>query len=151
MVRAKDASIPTFVIPMKKNRELWDLEIINFVDSVGPDLIVSVGFMRILSPEFVTRFPTLNSHPSLLPNFPGAHAVAEALASGVSKTGTSVHWVDQGVDTGKVIAQVEIPILPSDDEASLHERIKIAERALIVKTIKDVLHGLNPSAQLLEN
>lgn len=149
--RASAASIRTLILPMKKDRSLWNSELFKQVESILPDLVVSVGFMRILSAEFVTRFPTINSHPSLLPSFPGAHAVADALKAGVSTTGTTVHWVDEGVDTGKIIAQAEIPIFSNDDEASLHERIKIVERALIVRTIKEVLPRLNPSANHLEN
>ena len=95
--------------------------------------------MRILSPEFVSHFKVINSHPALLPLFPGAHAVADALAAGVSRTGITVHWVDKGVDTGEVIAQQPVEILPNDDVASLHERIKIIERALIVSTIEKIV------------
>jgi phosphoribosylglycinamide formyltransferase-1 len=91
--------------------------------------------MRILSPQFVNYFPTINSHPALLPAFPGAHAVRDALAAGVTITGTTVHWVDAGVDTGPIITQMEVPVLPGDDEATLHERIKKVERGLIVATI----------------
>jgi phosphoribosylglycinamide formyltransferase-1 len=149
--RARDASITTFVHPMKKDRPAWNSELIAYVDSLRPDLVVSVGFMRILSPEFVSRFPTINSHPSLLPSFPGAHAVADALKAGVNETGTTVHWVDEGVDTGKVIAQVRVPVLNGDDEATLHERIKIVERELVVETIKKVLPEINPPANNLEN
>jgi phosphoribosylglycinamide formyltransferase-1 len=149
--RARSASIPTFIHPMKKDRALWNSELINYVDSLRPDLVVSVGFMRILSPEFVSRFSTINSHPSLLPHFPGAHAVADALKAGVDETGTTVHWVDEGVDTGKVIAQVRVPILTTDSEEALHERIKIVERKLIVETIKKVLPEANPPAHNLEN
>jgi phosphoribosylglycinamide formyltransferase-1 len=91
--------------------------------------------MKILSPEFVNNFPTINSHPALLPDFPGAHAVRDALAAGVTITGTTVHWVDAGVDTGPIITQMEVPVVPGDDEATLHERIKKVERGLIVATI----------------
>jgi len=149
--RAKASSIPTFVHPMKKDRALWNSELIDYVDSLHPDLVVSVGFMRILSPEFVTRFSTINSHPSLLPHFPGAHAVSDALRAGVKETGTTVHWVDEGVDTGKIIGQVRVPVLPHDDEETLHERIKIVERELIVETIKKVLTEINPPAKSMEN
>ena len=136
--RAEKAGITTKVIPFKKPRSQWDQELIDYVASMNPDLVVSVGFMRILSPEFVSRFKVINSHPALLPNFPGAHAVRDALAAGVKVTGCTVHWVDAGVDTGPVIAQVEVPIESGDDEYALHERIKIAERKLIVDTIKSL-------------
>lgn len=88
------------------------------------------------------QFPTINSHPALLPQFPGAHAVRDALAAGVSVTGTTVHWVDDGVDTGPIITQMEVPVLPGDDEATLHERIKKVERGLIVATIALILPTL---------
>ena len=98
--------------------------------------------MRILPSDFVNRFPTINSHPALLPQFPGAHAVRDALAAGVPVTGTTVHWVDDGVDTGPIITQMEVPVLPGDDEATLHERIKKVERGLIVATIALILPTL---------
>ena len=129
---------PTKLIPFRKPRAEWDQELINYVQSVSPDLVVSVGFMRILSSEFASKFKVINSHPALLPNFPGAHAVRDALSAGVNQTGCTVHWVDAGVDTGQVIAQRIVDVLPNDDEASLHERIKIVERQLIVETIKSL-------------
>lgn len=136
--KAVAANIATKVIEFKKPREVWDSELIGYVESVNPDLVVSVGFMRILSAEFVSKFKVINSHPALLPNFPGAHAVRDALAAKVSQTGCTVHWVDAGVDTGQLIAQVAVDVLPTDDESSLHERIKIVERELIVNTIKSL-------------
>ena len=136
--RAKTAGIETKVIPFRNPRREWDLELLTYVESVNPDLVVSVGFMRILSPEFVTKFKVINSHPALLPNFPGAHAVRDALKAGATHTGCTVHWVDAGVDTGKIISQVRVEIEPNDNEATLHERIKIVERKLIVETIKSL-------------
>lgn len=136
--RAQEAGIETRVIPYRKPRADWDQELISYVSNKSPDLVVSVGFMRILSPEFVNKFKVINSHPALLPNFPGAHAVRDALAAGATKTGCTVHWVDEGMDTGKVISQQEVAIKAGDDEATLHERIKIVERELIVKTIKEL-------------
>ena len=91
--------------------------------------------MRILSAEYVAGFKVMNTHPALLPAFPGAHAVRDALAAGVTQTGTSVHWVDAGVDTGPVIAQRAVEVKPGDSEESLHERIKIVERDLIVEAL----------------
>ena len=91
--------------------------------------------MRILAPDYVNRFKVMNTHPALLPAFPGAHAVRDALAAGVAETGTSVHWVDAGVDTGPVITQRVVAIEPGDSEDSLHERIKIVERDLIVEAL----------------
>lgn len=142
LVRAQDAGIPCFVHPMQKDRLQWDAQLIEHMDALAPDLVVSAGFMRILSPYFVTRFKMINTHPALLPAFPGAHPVRDAIAAGVSVTGASVHWVDAGVDTGEVIAQVPVSVLPSDDESTLHERIKIAERGLIVATLKELLPTL---------
>ena len=142
--RATAANIATKVIEFKKPREAWDSELFEFVESVNPDLVVSVGFMRILSAEFVSKFKVINSHPALLPNFPGAHAVRDALAAKVSQTGCTVHWVDAGVDTGHVIAQVAVDVLPTDDEVTLHERIKIVERKLIVETIRNYQESGEP-------
>lgn len=140
--RAKNAGIPYFVHPMSKDRAEWDAQLFDHVDRLHPDLVVSAGFMRILSPAFVSHFKTINSHPALLPLFPGAHPVRDALAAGVDVTGASIHWADEGVDTGRVIAQAEVEVLPSDSESSLHERIKIVERGLIVETIKKLLPTL---------
>jgi phosphoribosylglycinamide formyltransferase-1 len=104
--------------------------------------------MRILSAAFVTKFPTVNTHPALLPMFPGAHAVRDALAAGAAVTGSTVHWVDAGVDTGTVITQKEVSVLAQDDEASLHERIKIVERELIVETLQSfIANGLPRRSQ----
>jgi phosphoribosylglycinamide formyltransferase-1 len=140
--RARSSDIPTHVIEMKSDRKVWDKEILDCVNNLKPDLVISAGFMRILSPDFVQTFPTINSHPALLPLFPGAHAVRDALVAGASETGTTIHWVDQGMDTGKIIMQARVSILPGDNEASLHERIKEVERGLIVAAIKEVLPTL---------
>jgi phosphoribosylglycinamide formyltransferase-1 len=142
LTRAKQANIQTFVIPMKNSRDEWNQGIIQTVVSLSADLVVSAGFMRILSSDFVNRFPTINSHPALLPQFPGVHAVRDALAAGVPVTGTTVHWVDDGVDTGPIITQMQVPVLPGDDEVTLHERIKKVERGLIVATIALILPTL---------
>ena len=117
------------------NRDEWGRALEDAITPLSPDLVVSLGFMRILPAHFVERFQTINTHPALLPLFPGAHAVRDALAAGAKETGTTVHWVDAGVDTGKVISQVSLAILPGDTEESLHERIKIEERRLIVETL----------------
>lgn len=134
--RAADASVSTHFLPMLKDRAEWNRKLFDLVNSQSPDLVVSVGFMRILAPDFVSHFRVINTHPALLPKYPGAHAVRDALADGATITGTTVHWVDAGVDTGAVIAQREIAINPEDDDDSLHERIKIQERLLIVETLK---------------
>jgi phosphoribosylglycinamide formyltransferase 1 len=137
--RAEAAGIPTKIIAMTENRTDWDKEIISALTDLKPDLVVSAGFMRILSAECVSKFKIVNSHPALLPLFPGAHAVRDALAVGARKTGTTIHWVDAGVDTGAIIAQEEVEITPSDTEESLHERIKIVERRLYVATLQKLL------------
>ena len=134
--RAKSAGIESIYLPVEESRNDWDKKLIEVVEKFNPDLVVSVGFMRILNKEFVEKFRTINTHPALLPNFPGAHAVRDALMAGAKVTGTTVHWVDEGVDTVAVIEQREVAIESEDDEASLHERIKIAERALIVETLQ---------------
>ena len=140
--RAESARIESFVIPMMPDRSQWDREIETLVAALKPDLVVSDGFMRILSAKFVERFKVINSHPALLPLFPGAHAVRDALSAGVKETGTTIHWVDAGMDTGAVIAQERLDILDGDTEESLHERIKIRERGLIVATIASLLNTL---------
>ena len=139
--RAVAAGINTAVVPFEKPREVWDEKLIKKVESFKPDLVVSVGFMKILSSDFVKKFKVINSHPALLPNFPGAHAVRDALAAGATETGCTIHWVDAGVDTGPIISQVTVPIEKSDDESTLHERIKIVERKLIVETVKKLIEG----------
>ncbi|NQW06618.1 MAG: phosphoribosylglycinamide formyltransferase [SAR202 cluster bacterium] len=137
--RAQDAGIRAEYLPMQPDRKVWELQLANLISALKVDLVVSVGFMRVLSAEFVAKFPTINTHPSLLPKFPGAHGVRDALASGDIKTGATVHWVDAEVDTGEIISQREVPIYPADDESSLHERIKIVERSLIVETLTDLI------------
>jgi phosphoribosylglycinamide formyltransferase-1 len=138
--RASNAGIKALVIPISTNRSDWDKEIISGLDNLRPDLVVSAGFMRILSAECVSKFKIVNSHPALLPLFPGAHAVRDALAAGATKTGTTIHWVDSGVDTGQIIAQEEVEITAGDTEESLHERIKIVERRLYVATLQQLLN-----------
>jgi phosphoribosylglycinamide formyltransferase-1 len=138
--RAEQAGITTFTLPMKNfaNRSEWNRALINEVDASKPWLVVSAGFMRILSPDFVNKFQTINTHPALLPAFPGAHAVADALAAGVSVTGATVHFVDEGVDTGQIINQVSVQVHKGDTQAQLHERIKIEERKILVQTIEEL-------------
>jgi phosphoribosylglycinamide formyltransferase 1 len=140
--RAHKARIETFTIPMLPDRTEWDRELETLIAALKPDLVVSAGFMRILSERITNRFKIINSHPALLPLYPGAHAVRDALRAGATETGTTIHWVDAGVDTGKVIAQEGVEILPEDTEESLHERIKIVERGLIVATIAELLPTL---------
>jgi phosphoribosylglycinamide formyltransferase-1 len=134
--------IPIITHPLHEDREAWNEELFLITESLNPSLVVSAGFMKILSSEFVSYFKVINSHPSLLPNFPGAHAVRDALSAKAKLTGTTIHWVDAGVDTGKIIATQEVPVLDGDTEELLHERIKIIERGLIVATISQVLDSL---------
>ena len=136
--RAKASGIATFLHPISSDRPVWDAQIYARVKSLQPDLVVSAGFMRILSAEFVKDFKTINAHPALLPLFPGAHAVRDALAAGAEVTGATIHWVDAGVDTGEVIAQSTVKIGADDNESSLHERIKMVERELIVNCIREL-------------
>ena len=135
-------SVPTFTVVLADypDRNAWDAAIAGATAAHHPDLVVSAGFMKILGPEFLSRFPArvVNTHPALLPAFPGAHAVSDALAYGVRVTGCTVHLVDAGTDTGPILAQQAVPVLDDDDEATLHERIKVIERRLLV----DVLEAL---------
>lgn len=140
--RATTAGIASQVIAMTGDRTDWDRQMHSALTQLQPDLVISAGFMRILSARCVADFKIVNSHPALLPLFPGAHAVRDALATGVAKTGTTIHWVDSGVDTGPIIAQEEVEITPADTEESLHERIKIVERRLYVATLKLLLKDL---------
>ncbi len=142
IARAEARHIESYLIPMTADRSEWNIEIENLIAALRPTLVVSAGFMRILPEPITTRFRIINSHPALLPAFPGAHAVRDALAAGASETGTTIHWVDAGVDTGEIIIQEKIEILAGDTEESLHERIKIIERGLIVATIRRVLPTL---------
>jgi phosphoribosylglycinamide formyltransferase-1 len=140
--RARKARIETFTIPMLPDRAEWDRELETLIAALKPDLVVSAGFMRILSERITNKFKIINSHPALLPLFPGAHAVRDALAAGATETGTTIHWVDAGIDTGQVISQQCVEILPGDTQESLHERIKMVERGLIVATIAELLPTL---------
>jgi phosphoribosylglycinamide formyltransferase-1 len=140
--RAAKAGIQTHNIEMVADRLEWDEELIGLLDSLQADLVISAGFMRILSPKTVEGFRIINSHPALLPLFPGAHAVRDALEAGVLETGTTIHWVDAGVDTGKIIAQEKLEILSGDTEETLHERIKVIERRLYLETLRELLPTL---------
>ncbi len=140
--RAENSKIESFLIPMQQDRALWDKELLEKLTSLKPDLVVSAGFMRILSGECVANFRIVNSHPALLPLFPGAHAVRDALAAGAAQTGTTIHWVDEGVDTGEIVAQEAVEITHADTEATLHERIKIVERRLYVATLQQLITNL---------
>ncbi len=136
---AEAASVPTFTVRLADyaDRDAWDAAITDATAAHSPDLIVSAGFMRILGPQFLSRFSgrILNTHPALLPAFPGAHGVADALTYGVKVTGATVHLVDAGTDTGPILAQQPVPVFDGDDEETLHERIKVTERRLLVEVV----------------
>ncbi|MFJ8646253.1 phosphoribosylglycinamide formyltransferase [Streptomyces sp. NPDC093546] len=140
--RAERAGLPTFVCRVKDHasRADWDRALTEATAAYAPDLIVSAGFMKILGKEFLSRFGgrIVNTHPALLPSFPGAHGVRDALAHGVKVTGCTVHFVDDGVDTGPIIAQGVVEVREEDTEegeAALHERIKEVERTLLVEVV----------------
>jgi len=137
--RAKAANIPTFVLKVRDfpTRDAWDEALASACAEYAPDMIVCAGFMKLVGKAFLARFAgrCLNTHPALLPSFPGMHGVRDALAYGVKLTGCTVFLVDEGVDAGPVLAQAAVPVHDDDDEATLHERIKVAERALLVNTV----------------
>ena len=132
--------VPTFVVEPSRfdTREAWAEALLANIKHFDPDLVVLAGFMKILPPNFVAALsPNLiNTHPSLLPDFKGAHAVRDALAAGATRTGVTIHVVDEGVDTGPHLAQAEVQIHPGETEAALHERIKVVERELLVDVVK---------------
>lgn len=139
LARARRAGVPTFTerIRAHPDRAAWNAALTAVVVAHRPDLVVSAGFMKVLAPGFLAEIgcPMLNTHPALLPAFPGAHPVADTLAYGVKVTGATVHLVDDGVDTGPVLAQAPVEVRPGDTVESLHERIKIEERRLLVGTV----------------
>lgn len=146
--RAAAAGVPTFTVALRDHRDAagavdrpaWDAALAKACAAHTPDLIVSAGFMKLLGEPFLARFSgrIINTHPALLPSFPGAHGVADALAHGVKVTGCTVFEVDAGVDTGRILDQVAVRVEPGDTEATLHERIKVAERRLLVATINSL-------------
>jgi phosphoribosylglycinamide formyltransferase-1 len=137
--RAKDSDIPTFALKVGdfSTRDDWDRALAAACAQHHPDLVVCAGFMKLVGKTFLARFDgrCLNTHPALLPSFPGMHGVRDALAYGVKVSGCTVFLVDEGVDAGPVLAQASVPVDDDDDETSLHERIKVAERALLVDTV----------------
>ncbi|WP_329090194.1 phosphoribosylglycinamide formyltransferase [Streptosporangium sp. NBC_01495] len=137
LARAERAGVPTFVERLADHptREKWDGGLAARIAEYRPDLVVCAGFMKILGAPTLEAFPVLNTHPALLPSFPGAHGVRDALSYGVRVTGCTVMLADAGVDTGPIIAQEAVPVLDGDDEAALHERIKTVERHLLVDTV----------------
>ncbi|MGO2540502.1 phosphoribosylglycinamide formyltransferase [Specibacter sp. AOP5-B1-6] len=140
--RSSAAGLDTFVVNFKDyaSRAEWDAALLATVAGYKPDYVVSSGFMRIVAPSFINAFEGryVNTHPALLPSFPGAHGVRDAMAYGVKVTGCTVHFADAGVDTGPIIAQTPVAVLPEDTEESLHERIKVAERELLIQVLGEL-------------
>jgi phosphoribosylglycinamide formyltransferase-1 len=137
--RAERAGIPAFTVRLADypGREEWDAALARTCAGYEPDLVILAGFMKLVGKPFLAAFGgrCLNTHPALLPSFPGTRAVRDALAHGVKVTGCTVFVVDEGVDAGPIVAQASVPVADDDDEARLHERIKVAERALLVGTV----------------
>lgn len=142
--RARSRGLPTFVVPTSDfpDRAAWDEALAAALDEHAPAVVVSAGFMKILGPAVLGRHTVVNTHPALLPSFPGAHAVRDALAHGVRVTGCTLHVVDAGVDTGPILAQRAVSVLDGDSEETLHERIKVEERALLVDELPRLLPAL---------
>ncbi|MBW9119679.1 phosphoribosylglycinamide formyltransferase [Microbacterium trichothecenolyticum] len=155
---AEEYGIPTFMVPFAQfaSREEWGAELGTQLDVWRPDLVVLSGLMRLLPADLVDAWSPriINTHPAYLPEFPGAHGVRDALAAGVAQTGASVIIVDNGVDSGPILAQERVPVLPGDDEHALHERIKPVERRLLIDVVRRVATGdldlaaVSASAQL---
>nr|WP_218891303.1 phosphoribosylglycinamide formyltransferase [Actinomycetospora corticicola] len=142
--RAAGTEAVAVLVSDHPDRAAWDAALAATVAGFEPDLVVSAGFMKVLGPAFLARFGgrTINTHPALLPAFPGAHGVRDALAYGVKVTGATVHLVDDGVDTGPVLAQEAVVVDPDDTEETLHERIKVVERRMLVETVAALVrHG----------
>lgn len=135
--RAGRHGIPTFVVRLADHpdRDSWNEALADAIGAWAPDLVVSAGFMKIVGEPVLSRFRIVNTHPALLPSFPGAHGVRDALAHGVQVTGATLFEVDAGVDTGGILAQRAVEVLEGDTEESLHERIKVVERAMLVELL----------------
>lgn len=142
LAHAELYDVDTFVVEPERfaSKEDWANTLLANVLHHQPDLVVLAGFMKILPASFVLALKgkLINTHPSLLPQFPGAHAVRDALRAGASKTGVTIHMVDEGVDSGQVIIQQEVPVAQGDTEEILHERIKVIERELLIRTVEDI-------------
>jgi phosphoribosylglycinamide formyltransferase-1 len=137
LARAERAGLPTFVRRVQDYpaRDDWDRALAEAVGAHEPDLVVSAGFMKLVSERFLGRFRMINTHPALLPSFPGMHGARDALDHGVKLAGATLFLVDGGVDTGPILAQVAVPVEDDDTEQSLHERIKVGEREMLVDTV----------------
>ena len=145
LAHAEAFGIPSFTVPYSSypSREAWGDELLATIEEWQPDLVVLSGLMRLLPASVVEALAPriINTHPAYLPEFPGAHGVRDALAAGVAQTGASVIVVDSGVDTGPVLAQERVPVLPDDTEHSLHERIKPVERRLLIDVVRGIADG----------
>ncbi|MDT0156477.1 phosphoribosylglycinamide formyltransferase [Microbacterium sp. ARD32] len=145
LAHAEEFGIPTFTVPYSAypSREAWGVELAEQLDAWQPDLIVLSGLMRLLPAAVVARYAPriVNTHPAHLPEFPGAHGVRDALAAGVEQTGASVIVVDDGVDSGPILAQERVAVLPDDTESTLHERIKPVERRLLIDVVQRIATG----------
>ncbi|WP_040157610.1 phosphoribosylglycinamide formyltransferase [Nigerium massiliense] len=145
LARAERAGVPTFVHPYVRgtDRDAWDEELASLIATYSPDLIVSAGYMKLVGRHCLERFGgrLINTHPALLPSFPGMHGPRDALAHGVKVTGATVFTIDAGVDTGRILAQEAVRVEPGDTVETLHERIKVVERILLVDTINNLARG----------
>jgi len=141
--RARAAGVPVFTVRLEDcaDREEFNELTAGLIAAHEPDLLVLAGYMKILGKQVIERFRAVNTHPSLLPAFPGAHAIRDALAYGVRVSGVSVHWVDEGVDTGPLLAQAAVPVEPSDTEQTLRARIQAVERVLYPETIGRIIRS----------
>jgi phosphoribosylglycinamide formyltransferase-1 len=144
LAHAEAYGIPTFSTALSSfaDREAWGDALLEQIRLWNPDLVILSGFMKLLPPRVVAALRLINTHPAYLPEFPGAHGVRDALAAGVSETGASVIVVDNGVDSGPIISQRRVPVLPGDTETELHERIKVVERELLVQAVLDIANGV---------
>lgn len=148
LAHAEEFGIPTFTVPYTAyaSREEWGQELAAQLDAWQPDLIVLSGLMRLLPAAVVERYAPhiINTHPAYLPEFPGAHGVRDALAAGVTETGASIIVIDDGIDSGPILAQERVPVLPGDTESTLHDRIKPVERRLLIDTVQRIATGELP-------
>lgn len=153
LARARAADVPTFAVPMAEDREVWNRDVVKHLQALETDLVVTAGFMRVLGGPVIEAFENriINSHPALLPSFPGAHAVRDAIESGVKVTGCTIHIIDEGVDTGPIIAQCPVAVRDGDTVESLHKRIKEHERTLLVDVLgRIVREGVSIDGRTVE-
>jgi phosphoribosylglycinamide formyltransferase-1 len=142
LARARSGAVATAVFPLAlySDRDGRDGAMADWLAGHGVSLVVCAGYMKLLSPSFLARFPdsVVNVHPALLPSFPGTHAVEDALAAGVAQTGATVHLVDEGIDTGPVLRQEAVPVLPDDTAETLHARIRVVEHRLLTEVVREL-------------